>query len=61
MMCSAGMLYLDAPARLCINYLQDDQRQTGLALMLLAIVLGALALRQAMRPGATPAATAVKA
>ena len=61
MMCSAGMLYLDAPARLCINYLQDDQRQTGLALMLLAIVLGALALRQAMQPGATPAATVVKA
>lgn len=53
MMASAGMLYLDAPARLCVNYLQDDQRQTGIALVLLAIVLGALALRQLVRQGAT--------
>ncbi len=56
MMCSAGMLYVDAPARLCVNYLQDDQRQTGLALILLATLLGALALRQVMRPAPTPAA-----
>ncbi len=52
MMASAGMLYIDAPARLCVNYLQDDQRQTGIALVLLALVLGALALRQLLRPDA---------
>ena len=51
MMASAGMLYIDAPARLCVNYLQDDQRQTGIALVLLAVGLGVLALRQLVRPG----------
>ena len=52
MMASAGMLYIDAPARLCVNDLQDGQRQTGIALVLLALVLGALALRQLVQPGA---------
>lgn len=56
MMASAGMLYIDAPARLCVNYLQDDQRQTGIALVLVALVLGALALRQLVRPNAAPQA-----
>jgi hypothetical protein len=49
MMASAGLLYIDAPARLCVNYLQDDQQQTGIALVLAAVVLGALALRQLLR------------
>lgn len=53
MMGSAGMLYIDAPARLCVNYLQDDQRQTGIALILMAIALGTMALRRAMRPAAS--------
>lgn len=53
MMASAGMLYLDAPARLCVNYLQDDQRQTGIGLVLVAVVLGAAALRQLLRPAVT--------
>ncbi|MEO7941052.1 MAG: hypothetical protein ABIR55_20710 [Burkholderiaceae bacterium] len=56
MMASAGMLYIDAPARLCVNYLQDDQRQTGIALVLLAVVLGALALRQLVQKEAAPPA-----
>ncbi|MBX3623071.1 MAG: hypothetical protein KF891_24140 [Rhizobacter sp.] len=56
MFATAGMLYLDTPARLCVNYLQDDQRHTGIGLVLLALALGALALRQALRTGA-PAAT----
>lgn len=46
MMASAGLLYIDAPARLCVNYLQNDQRQTGMALVLVAVSLGALALRK---------------
>ncbi len=50
MMASAGMLYIDAPERLCVNYLQGDQRQTGIALVLVAIALGVMALRQMMRP-----------
>lgn len=54
MFATAGMLYLDTPARLCVNYLQDDQRHTGVGLVLLALVLGALALRQALRWGAGP-------
>lgn len=55
MMCSAGMLYIDTPARLCVNYLQDDQQQTGTALILLAVVLGVQALRRALRPTAQAA------
>ncbi|MEP6969468.1 MAG: hypothetical protein ABJA49_03450 [Betaproteobacteria bacterium] len=50
MTATAGMLYLDAPQRLCVNYLQDDQRQAGIGLVLLAILLGVLAIRRSMRP-----------
>jgi hypothetical protein len=49
MSATAGSLYADAPTRLCVNYLQDDQRHAGVGLVLLALLLGALALRQAMR------------
>ncbi|MDR3451850.1 MAG: hypothetical protein P4L96_03460 [Rhodoferax sp.] len=53
---TAGMLYMDTTSRLCANYLTDDQSNTGTGLVLLALVLGALALRQMMRLGATQAA-----
>ncbi len=49
MTATAGMLYLDTPQRLCVNYLQDDQQHTGIGLVLLAIGLGAMAIRCAMR------------
>ncbi|SEF12568.1 hypothetical protein SAMN02787142_7858 [Burkholderia sp. WP9] len=49
---TAGMLYMDITSRLCANYLTDDQSNTGTGLVLLALVLGALALRQMMRLGA---------
>ena len=52
---TAGMLYMDTTSRLCANYLTDDQSNTGTGLVLLALVLGALALRQMMRLGATQA------
>lgn len=53
---TAGMLYMDTTSRLCANYLTDDQSNTGTGLVLLALVLGALALRQMMRlGGAAPA------
>ncbi|MEO8280944.1 MAG: hypothetical protein ABI564_14695 [Ideonella sp.] len=48
MAATAGMLYLDTPQQLCVNYLQDDQRHTGIGLVLLAVGLGALAIRRAM-------------
>ena len=35
MTATAGMLYLDTPQRLCVNYLQDDQREAGIGLGLL--------------------------
>lgn len=47
MAATAGLLYIDAPTRLCVNYLQDEQRHAGIGLVLLAILLGALALRRA--------------
>ena len=50
MAATAGLLYLDAPARLCVNYLQDDQRHTGIGLIALAALAGALVLRRVARP-----------
>ena len=49
MAASAGMLYLQTPARLCVNYLIDDQQRTGLGLIGLALLLGGLALRKALQ------------
>lgn len=53
MMASAGMLYIDTPARLCVNYLHGDQRQTGIGLVVLAVGLGVMALRRPLRPVAS--------
>lgn len=59
MMGSAGLLYIDAPQRLCVNYLQNDQQQTGVGLVLAAVALGGAALWQLLRaqpqrqPGST--------
>ncbi len=50
MTATAGMLYLDTPARLCVSYLIDDQRWTGTGLVVLALGLGGLALRRVLRP-----------
>lgn len=50
MSATAGMLYVDAPSRLCVSYLQDDQRHAGIGLVLLACVLGTLAVRRALQP-----------
>lgn len=50
MTATAGMLYLDTPARLCVSYLVDDQRWTGIGLIVLALALGGVALRRALRP-----------
>jgi hypothetical protein len=53
MAATAGLLYIDAPMRLCVNYLQDDQRHAGIGLVVLAGLFGAVALRQVLRPGST--------
>ena len=56
MTASAGLLYIDAPVRLCVNYLQDDQRHAGIGLVVLAALLGVLAIRRAMDLGRSPTA-----
>ncbi|MBK7521477.1 MAG: hypothetical protein IPI75_15325 [Gammaproteobacteria bacterium] len=53
MTATAGMLYLDTPQRLCVNYLQDDQHHAGIGLVLLALLLGAVAIRRVMEPHGT--------
>lgn len=59
MMATAGLLYLEAPDRLCVNYLQDDQRHAGIGLVLAALLLVGLALRVASgRAGVPKAGTA---
>lgn len=60
MSATAGLLYTDTSQRLCANYLVDEQHTTGVGLIVLALLLGAVALRQMMRLGGTPAAQAVK-
>ena len=50
MAATAGLFHLDAPARLCVNYLQDDQRHTGIGLIALAALAGALVLRRVCAP-----------
>jgi hypothetical protein len=59
MAATAGLLYLDAPTRLCVSYLQEDQRIAGAGLVLLAVLAGFVALRamvrDARRADASPA------
>lgn len=49
MLATIGLLYVDAPARLCANYLQDDQRRTGIGLVLSALALGTLVVGAGIR------------
>lgn len=43
MLATAGLLYRDAEAQLCVNYLIDDQLVTGAGLLAWAFLLGAIA------------------
>jgi len=49
MMATAGLLYVEAPTQLCVNYGQDDQVHTGYGLVAWALVIGAIAIRQLLR------------
>lgn len=51
MAATAGMLYQQLPQTLCVNYLRDDQGEAGVGLVLLALALGAVAIRRAIRAG----------
>jgi hypothetical protein len=55
MMATAGLLYIEAPLRLCASYLQDEQRHTGIALVGAALAIGVWGVRRAARfSGVTP-------
>ncbi len=49
MTATAGLLYVDAPVRLCVNYLQGDQRRAGVGLVVLAGLMAGVGLRRALR------------
>ncbi len=57
MCATAGLLYWDTPARLCVNYLINDQRDAGIGLVLLSLLLVALAWRQTCQGGSSNAMT----
>ncbi|WP_431052816.1 hypothetical protein [Roseateles sp. L2-2] len=40
MLATAGLLYMDATTRLCVNYLFDEQRAAGIGLMAMGVLLG---------------------
>lgn len=55
MLATAGLLYQEAPQRLCVSYLFDEQLVTGRGLIVLAVAIGALALRRLLAPPLSPA------
>jgi len=44
MLAAAGFVYIDSRTRLCVDYLVDDQREAGIAMVTLAAWLGAVTL-----------------
>jgi hypothetical protein len=44
MMATVGLVYQTLPQRLCVSYLIDEQRWTGVGLVAAALLLGAVAL-----------------
>lgn len=49
MTATAGMLFLDTPARLCTSYGQSEQRQAGIALIAVTTLAVLVALRSVRR------------
>ncbi len=55
MMATVGLIYQTLPQRLCVNYLIDEQRGTGLGLVFGAVALGLVCLwRLRMRRDSGP-------
>lgn len=46
MMATAGLLYVEAPMQLCVNYGQTDQVHAGYGLVAWALLIGAFAIRR---------------
>lgn len=44
MTATTGLLYLDAPVRICTSYARNDQQQTGIALLVFTVLAGAVGL-----------------
>lgn len=58
MMATVGLIYQTLPQRLCVSYLLDEQRWTGMGLVAYAVLLGFAAVWSQVatqRMGATPA------
>lgn len=53
MMATTGLLYIEAPLPLCVNYGQGDQMHAGAGLVVWAVAIGTVALRQMVRAGRT--------
>lgn len=47
---TAGLLYIDSEQRLCVNYMTEDQRFTGIGLVVFSALLGGAAFWLMARP-----------
>jgi hypothetical protein len=57
MTATTGLLYLEAPVRVCTSYGRDDQRQTGIALVVFTVLAGAVGLRRLPERSVPPQST----
>jgi hypothetical protein len=51
MLTAAGIVYMGSDRRLCVDYLVDDQRDAGIAMVTLAAWLGAATLLLSLDAG----------
>lgn len=57
MTASAGLVFLDTPARLCTSYGQGEQRQAGVALIVVTVMAVLMAATSFFRSASPPAPT----
>jgi hypothetical protein len=60
MMATVGLVYQTMPQRLCVSYLIDEQRWTGIGLVAAALLLGATALWRLVAAGQVGATDAAR-